>query len=176
MPNKTQNEKKEFDPTMSFSFFGSWLETLERLRESQGVEAAYNLFISIANYSMYYDTPNFEDGSVAPIFWPVIQREIDLSLKRRGANFFSEEAEKRRQQVIAAYSENPSLTIRDIAEMTGMSKSTVGRILKKLKDNIVEVETEKEREAERELETEQETDIDTDIDTTGRGQGGTVLF
>lgn len=64
----------------------------------------------------------------------MIQREIDLSLKRRGANFFSEEAEERRQQVIAAYSENPSLTIRDIAEMTGMSKSAVGRILKKLKD------------------------------------------
>lgn len=57
MPNETQNGKKEFDPTMSFSFFGSWLETVERLRESQGVEAAYNLFISIANYSMYYDTP-----------------------------------------------------------------------------------------------------------------------
>lgn len=168
MPNETQNEKKEFDPTMSFSFFGSWFETVERLRGLQGIEAAYNLFTAIANYSMYYDIPNFENGSVVSIFWPMIQREIDLSLKRRGANFFSEEAEERRQQVIAAYTENPSLTVRDIAKMTGLSKSAVGRILQKLKDDVTEVGAEKEGEPERVLEPEQETD------TMGLGQGGTV--
>ena len=147
MSNKLKTEKEAFDPTMSFSFFGSWYETLERLKESQGVEVAYNLFEAIANYSRYYDAPNFEDGSITQIFWPMIQREIDLSLKRRGANFTSEEAEERRQQVVAAYLKNPSLSIRDIAELTGVSKSAVGRIL---------------REEEKE------------VDTTGLGRDRTV--
>ena len=160
MSNKLKTEKEAFDPTMSFSFFGSWYETLERLKESQGVEVAYNLFEAIANYSRYYDAPNFEDGSITQIFWPMIQREIDLSLKRRGANFTSEEAEERRQQVVAAYLKNPSLSIRDIAELTGVSKSAVGRILQKLKDNATEIAGEREEEKE--------------VDTTGLGRDRTV--
>lgn len=168
MSSELQTEKKAFDPTMSFSFFGSWYETLERLKESQGVEVAYNLFEAIANYSRYYDAPNFEDGSIAKIFWPMIQREIDLSLKRRGANFTSEEAEERRQQIIAAYLENSSLSIREIAERTGISKSAVGRILQKLKDTAVEIATEREGEIEGEREEEKE------VDTTGLGRDRAV--
>lgn len=168
MSNKLQTEKEAFDPTMSFSFFGSWYETLERLKESQGVEVAYNLFEAIANYSRYYDAPNFEDGSITQIFWPMIQREIDLSLKRRGANFTSEEAEERRQQVVAAYLKNSSLSIRDIAELTGVSKSAVGRILQKLKENATEIATEREGEIEGEREEEKE------VDTTGLGRDRTV--
>lgn len=138
MSNKAQTEKRPFDPAMSFTFFGSWFETLERLKESQGVETAYNLFEAIANYSRYYDAPNFEDGSIAQIFWPMIQREIDLSLKRRGANFSSEKTEERRQKVILAHLDNPSLTVREIEELTGIPKSTVNRILQKWTDDSVE--------------------------------------
>ncbi|MCI9118405.1 MAG: MarR family transcriptional regulator [Flavonifractor sp.] len=157
MSDKAQTEKRPFDPAMSFTFFGSWFETLERLKESQGVEAAYNLFEAIANYSRYYDAPNFEDGSIAQIFWPMIQREIDLSLKRRGANFSSEKTEERRQKVISAHLDNPSLTVREIEELTSIPKSTVNRILQKWADD---------REAEQEIEKE--------IDTMGLGRDGTV--
>ena len=84
MSDKAQTEKRPFDPAMSFTFFGSWFETLERLKESQGVEAAYNLFEAIANYSRYYDAPNFEDGSIAQIFWPMIQRDRPKPKEARG--------------------------------------------------------------------------------------------
>ena len=182
MSNKAQTEKRPFDPAMSFTFFGSWFETLERLKESQGVETAYNLFEAIANYSRYYDAPNFEDGSIAQIFWPMIQREIDLSLKRRGANFSSEKTEERRQKVILAHLDNPSLTVREIEELTGIPKSTVNRILQKWTDDSVEAEqeteqeTEKETEQETEKEIEQEIEQDTEkeIDTTGLERDGTV--
>ena len=171
MIDKAQTEKKPFDPAMSFAFFGSWFEALERLKESQGVEAAYSLFEAIANYSRYYDAPNFEDGSIAQIFWPMIQKEIDLSLKRRGANFSSEETEERRQKVISVHLENPSLTVREIEALTGVPKSTVSRILQKLA-NDREAETEQEKEAEQECEQEAEEEIETD--TIGLGQDGTA--
>lgn len=157
-------KRKDFDQTMSFSVFGTWVDAIERIKKAQGTEAAYALFEAIANYSMYYDTPNFEADSLAQMVWPLIQREIDISLKRRGVNFSSEEAKEREQQVIELYSENPSLSIRDIEKMTGVSKSAVGRILKKLKPNAPEKEKEKETEIETEVE----------IDTTGQRWDGTV--
>lgn len=164
MNDGTKPEKKPYDTTMSFSVFGSWFETMERLRVSQGVEVAYSLFTAIANYSRFYECPDFEDGSILQIFWPVIQKEIDLSLKRRGANFSSEEADERRRLVIATYSENPSLSVREIAERTGVSKSAVGRILERWR-----AEQESDREAEQESEKEEE------IDTMGLGRdSGTV--
>lgn len=174
MSDKTQTEKRPFDPAMSFAFFGSWFETLERLKESQGVEAAYNLFEAIANYSRYHDVPNFEDGSIAQIFWPMIQREIDLSLRRRGANFSSEETEKRRQKVISAHLGNPSLTMREIEELTGIPKSTVSRILQTWDDDGVEAEHEIDTEQEVEAEHEKEIEVEQEIDTMGLGQDGTV--
>ena len=147
MPDEMKPTKKPYDPTMSFSFFGSWFDTLERVKELHGVEAAYNFFEAIANYSMYHEVPNFDDSPISYMVWPVIEKEIDISLNRRGANFSSVEAEERRQQVIAIHSENPSLSVRDIAEMTGISKSAVGRIIKSLDGGSI---TEKEDEEEQE--------------------------
>ena len=171
MPDEMKSEKKPYDPTMSFSVFGSWFSTLERVKESQGIEAAYNFFEAIANYSMYHEVPDFDSSSILYIFWPMIEKEIDLSLKRRGANFSSEETDKRRQQVIAIYSENPSLSVRGIADKTGIPKSAVGRIIKNMNEGVI-TETETEAEQEQEIETEIEEEID--IDTMGLGRDGTV--
>ena len=109
---------------------------------------------------MYHEVPDFS-GSPLQMLWPMTERETDISLKRRGANFSSEEAEERRWLVIAVYSENPSLSMREIEERTGVSKSAVGRILQKWKD---ENTTAKEAKEEGEEEPEREED------TTGLGR------
>ena len=51
--NKTECETKEFDRSVCFSFFKSYLEQGEKVNKLYGAEAAYNYFIALIEYGLY---------------------------------------------------------------------------------------------------------------------------
>ena len=130
-------DKKAFDPTVSFMFFGTWVKSIEGL-EKVGVETAYRFFKAIAYYSMYEEEPDFSDNPILYAVWATVEREIDLSIGRRKRNFADDAANEKYQSIIQAVAMNPGLSLRQIAELTGTDKNMVDRVKRKYK---VEIET-----------------------------------
>lgn len=91
------------------------------------------LFYAIANYSMYSEEPDFadlKDGPALSVIWPVIQHEIDMSIDRRRRGFERKQATEEKYEAIRqAAEENQGASVRGLAEITGYSKSSVGRAL-----------------------------------------------
>ena len=127
---------KEFDSTICFSFFADWLEAIEYTEsEADRKSESYMLFKAIANYALYGEVPDFDTSDANKSFkrfWSMLEKQIDNSIKSRKRWFKdgsgpTENAKK----VIDAYKKNPDASIRDIAEVTGVSKSEVNRIKRK---------------------------------------------
>ena len=127
---------KEFDSTICFSFFSDWLEAIEETEtDADRKSESYMLFKAIANYGLYGETPDFDTNGANKSFkrfWPMLERQIDSSIKNRKRWFKdcsgpTENAKK----VIEAYKKNPTASVRDIEALTGVSKSEVGRIKRK---------------------------------------------
>lgn len=117
--------KKNFDPTTCFTFFGSWLKSIEKLNNEHD---EYLLFKAIAYYSMYDEEPEFEDSSILSALWALIEREIDISINRRKANFDNDELNEKRQKIIEALIQHPELSYREIGVLTGTNKDMVSRV------------------------------------------------
>lgn len=129
-------EKKKFDPTVSFMFFGSWVKTIEKI-EQKSIEQAYRLYKAIANYCMYDEVPDFsEDDFAISAIWPLIENEADMSIVRRRGQFAKDEEDEKAQAVIRACVEHPEASDRELGRITGVSKSTVNRIRRKYKNEI----------------------------------------
>lgn len=131
-----KNEKRTFDPTVNFSFFGSWMSSIEAIEQANGVESAYLLFKAIANYSMYDEQPDFSNAPIMYALWAIIEREIDISIGKRKRNFANDELDENIQKVKSAFINNPNASVRDVERMTGVGKSTVDRIRRKYKQEI----------------------------------------
>ena len=129
--------KKAFNPTICFTFFGNWVEAIERC-EKVSEHAAYRLFKAIAYYSMYDEVPNFEDDPLLSVSWAILEREIDISLSRRIRNFADDEANEKYQAIVKAKIANPSAHVREIAAISGTDKSMVSRVLRKYDKEINE--------------------------------------
>ena len=124
---------KEFDSTICFSFFADWLEAIEYTEtDADRRSESYMLFKAIANYALYGETPDFDTSDANKSFkqfWPMLERQIDGSIKSRKRWYEKRDGPtENAKKVINAYKKNPDASIRDIAEMTGVSKSEVGRI------------------------------------------------
>ena len=124
-----------FDPTVSFMFFGSWVKTIENL-EGIGVECAYRLFKAIAVYCMYDEEPDFSDDLVLNAIWPMLKNEANSSIARRKSQFKKDELNDNYHKIFAALQANPGLSHRGIAEMVGVSPSTVDRVCRKYPEDI----------------------------------------
>jgi len=133
----TEN-KKAFDPTTCFTFYGSWLKAIEKLETEQDRNSiAYKIFKAIANYSMYDEEPDF-DNPVLTALWLVLEREIDSSVQKRKQGFAKDMINDNYQKIIQAVIDNPSASLRDIGTMTGTNKNMVDRVKKKYKTQIDE--------------------------------------
>lgn len=130
------NEKKAFDPTVSFMFFGSWVKTIEAVRKSLGESAAFYLYSAIANYSMYDIEPVFSDFPILEAVWITVEREIDISINNRKRGFVQDGLNEKYQKIIFAIVNNPSASLREIGEMTGTDKNMVDRVKKKYSVDI----------------------------------------
>ena len=129
--NNDIGQKKAFDATVCFSFFGTWLEAIETYEtEADASSNAYSLFKAIAYYSMYGIEPEFESAGLDAM-WKILSREIDNSVNRRKCRFGKEEVTEREQTVIDAWKASPLASVREIAEATGIHRSSVERIKRK---------------------------------------------
>lgn len=127
---------KEFDSTICFSFFADWLGTIEYTEtDADRQSKSYMLFKAIANYALYGETPDFDTSDANKSFkqfWPMLERQIDGSIKSRKRWYEKrDDPTENAKKVIDAYKKNPNASIRDISEMTGVSKSEVCRIKRK---------------------------------------------
>lgn len=133
----TEN-KKAFDPTNNFTFFGSWLKAMEALETEQDRKSnAYMFFKAIANYSMYDETPNFDTPALKAL-WSLVEKEIDISIGKRKNNFANDEMNEKYQSIINAVIANPSLSLREIGDITGTNKNMVDRVKRKYAQQINE--------------------------------------
>lgn len=133
-------EKKAFDSTVCFTFYGSWVEAITDLETDVDKDsAAYQLFKAIADYSMYNEEPDFDTGKKSlKAIWHVISNEIDNSLKRRKQGFADEGPNKKQVAVIDVCVNHPTATNREIANMLGLSKDFVWRTKRKYVGIITE--------------------------------------
>lgn len=129
--NSDIGQKKAFDATVCFSFFGTWLEAIEAYEtEADTSSNAYKLFKAIAYYSMYGVEPEFENSGLDAM-WKILSREIDNSVSRRKCRFGKEEVTEREQAVIDAWKVSPYASVREVSMTTGIHRSSVERIKRK---------------------------------------------
>lgn len=133
----TESLKKAFDPTINFTVFGSWVNTIETLEtEADKNCQAYLLFKAIANYSMYGESPDFGDSITLRAVWPLIEREADNSLRRRRSNFAKDTINESYKRIIATFVDHPDYSYSVVAERTGTTKSMVARVRRKFASTI----------------------------------------
>lgn len=136
-----ENQKKEFDSTVSFMFFADWFEAIEDAETDADRESeAYMLFKAIANYSLFDKEPDFEKypaNRSFKRFWSMLSGQIDASIKNRKRGFRDTDGKtENAKKVIAAYRENPHASVREISDKTGVSKSEVQRVKRKYLSDI----------------------------------------
>lgn len=130
MNNLNHEVKKPFDSTICFTFFGTWAEAIIAIEsEADRKSDAYMLFKAIAEYNLYGVLPNFDRMTPSmKALWIVVEREADASISRRKRGFATEEPSEEHQTIIDTIAENPDASVREIAEMLGVGKSTVQRV------------------------------------------------
>lgn len=136
------DNKKPFDSTVCFTFYGSWARTIEQLEtEAEENSLAYKLFKAISNYSLYDIEPNFDD--LEPLqriplkaVWETISTEIDNSIARRKRGFANEKPTELQEAIIAECIKSPHDSCRAIGDAVGASKSEVDRVRKKYAKRI----------------------------------------
>lgn len=125
-----------FDRSICFTFFGNWLESLEAMEnEHSADDTAYQMFKTIARYSLFGEEPVPETNSVLGIMWPILRREIDSSVSNRRRGFLDPEPTEKQKEIIARYVDSPWMSQRDIADELGVSKTTVNSTIQKFKND-----------------------------------------
>lgn len=137
---RQDRQVKTFDSTVCFTFFGDWVEAIEDAEtEADRNSEAYMLFRAIADYSMYGEEPDFDTYPANKSFrrfWPMLTKQIDDSIENRKRGFGYAGITATQKKVLDAYREKPLASIREIKELTGVSKNTVERVRRKYADEI----------------------------------------
>lgn len=133
----SENNKKAFDSSTCFMFFGSWMKSIETMETDQDQSSnAYRFFKAIAYYSMYDESPDFGDTPMLNALWALVEREIDISIGKRKRGFARDAIDKKYQAIIDALINNPSASLREMAHITGTDKNMVDRVKKKYAQRI----------------------------------------
>lgn len=134
--------KKPFDSTVCFTFYGSWVRAIEQLEtDAEENSLAYKLFKAVADYSLYGIEPNFDDLEqiqriTLKAVWETISTEIDNSVARRRRGFANEKPTELQEAIIAECIKSPNDSCRAIGDAVGASKSEVDRVRKKYAKRI----------------------------------------
>jgi hypothetical protein len=143
--NAEQNNKPlgirnvPFDPTVCFTVFGNWIEAMNDIEDASDLTCKPYMFMkAIADYSMFNEEPDFEMAAnrwFKP-FWPTIAQQINSSVENRQKGFKQTAVTKKEAKVIDAFRRNPEASVREIAGITGVNKSSVDRIRRKYAKRI----------------------------------------
>ncbi len=133
-----EEQKKVYDTTVAFTFFGDWVEAIEDFEtEEDRNSKAYMLFRAIAEYSMYDIEPDFDNGEASrafKAFWPILSKQILSSRKQRqrGRGFVVVDGpDDTEQKIINEFVKCPSVGQREVARKLGIDKNKVHRTVRK---------------------------------------------
>lgn len=164
------DQRKPFDSTVCFTFFGDWMQAIESVeREEDRGSVAYQLFKAVACFSLYGEEPDIygmeelaiEDRRIFAALWPMMQRQAETSKDRRKQGFAEEGPTKTQRAIIKAYVEHPKgieASMREIARMAECGKTTVEKVKKKYEMEITKQIQERERKKEMERDRERAGD------------------
>lgn len=109
-----------------FTFFESYLQQGELIKEQFGDEKCAEYFISLIRYALYEETP---DDPIIRIFITGLMNTIDANQEKRKRGFVKEDTELT-QNIIDYKNQNPDSTQREIAEACQCSPAKVNKVLK----------------------------------------------
>lgn len=145
-----ETNRKPFDSTVCYTFFGSWLSVIEKLEtEEDEKSVSYRLFKAISYYSLFGAEPDFSDldeicRPYTEGIWIAFSRDIENSMNRRKRGFAKEQTTELQEAIITQSINTPDASLREIASVVGCSRSTVERTQKKyaqrIKTGILEVQ------------------------------------
>lgn len=109
------------------------MESIEN--EHSADDPPYQLFKTIARYSLYEEEPDLRANPELRVVWPLLCREIDASVEKRKRGFIEPEVTVKQKDIVDLHINAPALSQRELAEALGVSKTTVNHALKKFADN-----------------------------------------
>lgn len=128
-------DKKVYDRTVCFTFFGNWLESMEIMENEHSAEdPAYQLFKMIANFALYEVEPEADTTPIAKAMWPLLKREIEVSVENRKRGFDTSLPTEKQLAVVSMHIAYPDMSQRDIAAELGIALNTVHNALKKYRE------------------------------------------
>ena len=120
---------KEFDRSVCFQFYASYLEQAELVKEQLGPEMCAEYFIALARYGLYQEE---SDNPMIKMLISGLKNTIDAGqLKREKA--FGGENKELTEKIIRYKEENQNATQREIAEAC---KCSIGKVNKVVTSNF----------------------------------------
>lgn len=120
----------EFDRSILFSCFGTWVECIRLMRETDPARAA-DAFLVLADYCLHAVEPDPESNPWRET-WPTVKSGADASIKNRSRRFGTKDENKRdkiKQYLLA----HPRESQRKVARATGCSLGLVNDVSKELR-------------------------------------------
>lgn len=126
------DSRKEFDRSVCFTFFESYLEQGELINQNLGAEMCSNYFIALCKYALYQEEP---DDMMIKILITGLKNTIDAGQNKRAKSFKGEDIDMT-NKILEYKTNNPEASYRQIANALGCSKSKVGKVLSNSNSNI----------------------------------------
>ena len=126
---KPVRSTREFDPTICFTCFAPWVETI-RLMAVEDPQKAVEAFLRLSDYCLYGIEPDPETNPWG-FMWPSVEGEAKRSINNRRRGFGAEDVEL--SDAIREYAvKHPGASQRAIAEAVGCSLGKVNKALRSL--------------------------------------------
>lgn len=120
----------EFDRSISFNCFRSWVDSIRRERTTDPAKAA-DAFLVLADYCLYGKEP---DPNTNPwgMGWEAVKNGADASIKNRSRYFRTKDIDKR-EKVAQYILEHPSASQREVRDAVGCSLGLVNEVAQSLR-------------------------------------------
>lgn len=129
--DSVDTQKREFDRSICFTFFESYLEQGELVNVNLGSEVCANYFIALCRYALYQEEPQ---DSIIKMLITGLKNTIDAGQNKRAKSFKGEDVDMT-NKILKYKEDNPNASYRQIADALGCSKSKVGKVFSNLNSN-----------------------------------------
>jgi len=118
---------KEFDRSVCFTFYESYLTQAELIKEQYGANEAYDSLSGIIKYALYKEEPA---NIMAKIVLEGLKNTIDAGQAKRASGFAKKSNAEMDEKIIQYKKDNPDATYEQIKEALGCSKGKISKVLK----------------------------------------------
>lgn len=129
-----QVERRPYDPTVCFTFFGDYVDALLGIEQTEGAEAAFSAFKILADYCLYGVEPAPANNPWSWA-WPMVERKARNSDNNRRRGFSAEDTEKT-AAIMDYLADHPGATVRETARAVGCSHGKVHKVMRTAASDI----------------------------------------